>query len=179
MFIHFSKLFKLFLSLFDRSKAPSKFFCHFPPLFLQGFPSTRPVRLFCPFFFIYFMFSCITSCFFGKILNLLDFGFFVDSSHISWNWSMGFCYKLLYNWSWWFNLINLVNCENPTWGFCSIRSNLMKLACWIDLFDHYLVLSILFNDQLVNFLKIVQVVFQILGFFVRNSMLKPILWIWT
>lgn len=27
----FSKLFKLFLSLFDWSKAPSKFFCHFPP----------------------------------------------------------------------------------------------------------------------------------------------------
>ena len=107
----FSKLFKLFLSLFDLSKVPSKFFCRFPPKFSQDFPSTRPVRLFCPFFFIYFMFSCIKSCFLGKILNLLDFGIFVDSNHISWNWSMGFCYKLLYNWSWWFNLINLVNCK--------------------------------------------------------------------
>ena len=35
----------------------------------------------------------------------------------------------------------------------------MKLACWIDSYDHYIVLSILINDQLVNFLKIVQVVF--------------------
>ena len=41
-------------------------FCRFPPNFLQGFPSTRQVRLFCPFFFIYFMFSCIKSCFLGK-----------------------------------------------------------------------------------------------------------------
>ena len=37
----------------------------------------------------------------------------------------------------------------------------MKLACWIDSYDHYIVLSIFFYDQLVNFLKIVQVVFQI------------------
>ena len=79
----FSKVFKFFLSLFNRSKAPSKIFCRFPPNFLQVFPSTRPVRLFCPFFFIYFMFSCIKSCFLGKISNLLDFGIFLDSSHIS------------------------------------------------------------------------------------------------
>ena len=42
----------------------------------------------------------------------------------------------------------------------------MKLACWIDSYDHYIVLSILFYDQLVTFLKIVQVVFQILGFLI-------------
>ena len=51
----------------------------------------------------------------------------------------------------------------------------MELACWIDSYDHYIVLSILINDQLVNLLKFVQVVFQILGFFDGNSMLKPIL----
>ena len=42
----------------------------------------------------------------------------------------------------------------------------MKLACWIDSCDHYIVLAILFYDQLVNFLKIVQVIFQILRFLI-------------
>ena len=42
----------------------------------------------------------------------------------------------------------------------------MKLACWIISYDHYIVLSVLINDQLVNLLKIVQVVFQILGFLI-------------
>ena len=55
----------------------------------------------------------------------------------------------------------------------------MKLACWIDVIDHYILYSTLGDDQFVNFLQIEQVVFQILVFFVRNSMLKPILWIWT
>ena len=122
MFIHFFKNFQtLFLSI--RSvKGSKQDFCCFPPKVLQGFLSTRPLRLFCPFFFIYFMFSCIKSCILGKISNLLDFGIFVDSSHFSWNWSMGFCYKLLYNWSWWFNLINLVNCEKlKILGFESTR----------------------------------------------------------
>ena len=95
VFIHFFKNFQT-LSLSIRSVKGSKHdFCQFPPNFLQGFPSTRPVRLFCPFFFIYFMFSCIKSCFLGKFSNLLDFGIFVDSSHISWNWSMGFCWGML------------------------------------------------------------------------------------
>ena len=40
----------------------------------------------------------------------------------------------------------------------------MKLASYIDSLDHYIVLSILCNDQLVNFFNIEQVVFQILGF---------------
>ena len=65
--------------------------------------------------------------------------------------------------------------ENTRIGdFFSIRFNLMKLACWIDSYDHYIELSILFNDQLVNFLKIVRVGFQIFGVFDINSMLKPI-----
>ena len=51
----------------------------------------------------------------------------------------------------------------------------MKLVCWIDVIDHYFMYSTLCDDQLVNFLQIEQVVFQIFGVFVRNSMLKPIL----
>ena len=38
----------------------------------------------------------------------------------------------------------------PNWRFCSIRFNLMKLASWIDSYDHYIVLSILISDQLVK-----------------------------
>ena len=63
----------------------------------------------------------------------------------------------------------------PNWRFCSIRSKLIKLACWIDVIDHYFLNSALCADQLVNFLQIEQVVFQIFGVFVRNSMFKPIL----
>ena len=87
-----------------------------------------------------------------------------------------------------FNLINLVFCETLKilglvftwiWGFCSNWVQLTKVACWIDVIDHYFLYSILCDDQLVNFLQIEQVVFQIFGVFVRNSMLKPILWTWT
>ena len=53
----------------------------------------------------------------------------------------------------------------------------MKLACCIDVIDHLFLFSLMCDDKFVNLLQIVQVVFQILGFFVRNSMLKPILWI--
>ena len=95
VFIHFFKNFQT-LSLSVRSvKGSKQDFCRFPPNILQGFPSTRLVRLFCPFFFINFMFSCFKSCFLEKILNLLDFGIFVNSSYISWNWSMGFCWGML------------------------------------------------------------------------------------
>ena len=52
---------------------------------------------------------------------------------------------------------------------------MMKLACWIDYFDHYELFSILCDDQLVNLVQIEQVVFQKFGVFVINSMLKPIL----
>ena len=57
------KLFQnTFLSLFDRSRSQSNFFCRFPSKFLQGFSLPRPVRPYCPSFFIYFQFSCINSC---------------------------------------------------------------------------------------------------------------------
>ena len=49
----------------------------------------------------------------------------------------------------------------PNWGFCSIRSKLIKLPCWIDVIDHYFMNSTFCDDQLVNFLQIEQVVFQI------------------
>ena len=83
-----------------------------------------------------------------------------------------------------FNLINLVFCEKlkilglvfiRIWGFCSNWFQLMKLACRIDVNDHYFMYSILCDDQLVNLLEIEQVVFQIFWGFVRNYMVKPIL----
>ena len=49
-----SKLSNAFLSLFDRSKIPSKIFCHFRPNFFKGFCHLRPVRHLYPSFFIYF-----------------------------------------------------------------------------------------------------------------------------
>ena len=53
----------------------------------------------------------------------------------------------------------------------------MKLAYYIDVIDHPYLFSLMCDDQFVNFLQIVRVVFQFFGVFVRNSMLKPILWI--
>ena len=52
---------------------------------------------------------------------------------------------------------------------------MMKLVCWTDYFDHYKLFSILCDDQLINLVQIEQVVFQIFGVFVINSMLKLIL----
>ena len=52
---------------------------------------------------------------------------------------------------------------------------MMKLACWIDYFDHYELFSILCDDQLTNLVQIEQVIFQNFGVFVLHSMLKPIL----
>ena len=56
------------------------------------------------------------------------------------------------------------------WGFCSIRSKLIKLACWIDVIDHYFMNSTLRDDQLVNFLQIEQVVFQNFGVFLLETL---------
>ena len=112
MFKHFFKKFLNSFSLSIRSvKAPIKIFCHFLPFFLQGFSPLRPVRHFYPSFCIYLHVSCIKSCDLGKISNLRIFGGFDDSTCFSWNWSMGFCSKTLYNCSWWFILINLLFCE--------------------------------------------------------------------
>ena len=44
----------------------------------------------------------------------------------------------------------------------------MKLACCIDVIDHLYLFSLMCDDQFVNFLQIVQVVFQILGFLLET-----------
>ena len=133
------KLFQNVLSLSLRSvKVQRNFFCHFPWNFFKGFWLLRPVRPFYPSFCIYFHVSCIKSCNFRKISNQWIFGIFDDSSCFSSHWSIGFCCKMLYDYSCWFNLINLVICEKlkilgleytRIGGFCSIWFKLMKLAC--------------------------------------------------
>ena len=52
---------------------------------------------------------------------------------------------------------------------------MMKLACWVDSFDHYIPLSVLCNDQLIKLLSFFLSGFSIFGVFVITSMLKPIL----
>ena len=107
----FSKSFLTFLSPYDSVKAHLPFFVVFIHSFCKVFLSQgRYVRFTLPFAF-YVMFSCINSCFLGKFSNLCKFRIFVDSSQNFWNWSMGFCYWMLWTWSWCFNLINLVNFE--------------------------------------------------------------------
>ena len=64
----------------------------------------------------------------------------------------------------------------PNWGFCSIRSKLIKLACWIDVFDRHFMNSTLCDDQLVIFfLNGTSGFSNFWGFFVKNSIFKPIL----
>ena len=46
----------------------------------------------------------------------------------------------------------------------------MKLACYIDVIDHLYLFSLMCDDQFVNLLQIVQVVFQILGFFLLETL---------
>ena len=107
----FSKSFQTLSLSIRLVKAPIKIFCRFPPFLLQGFSPLRPIRHFYPSFCIYLHVSCIKSCDLEKFSNLRIFGVFDDSTCFSWKWSMGFCSKTLYNYSWWFNLINLLFCE--------------------------------------------------------------------
>ena len=44
----------------------------------------------------------------------------------------------------------------------------MKLVCCIDVIDHLYLFSLMCGDQFVNLLQIVQVVFQILLFFLET-----------
>ena len=140
----FQKFFKFSLSLRFRLGSTSNF-CRFLSFFLQGFSLRTPVRPFYPSFCFYFHISCILI---WEFRTYTFFRVFYDSSRILCNWSMGFVDILLYSWSLLENLINLEICEkskflglvlNPIWGFCSIWFNLMKLACWIDVIDHYFV----------------------------------------
>ena len=144
-----------------------------PPNFLQGFSPLRSVRPFYPSFCIYFHVSCIKSCILGKISNQWIFEIFDDSSCFSQNWSMDFCYKMLYNCSWWFDLINLVICE---------KLKILGLEwIWIGVFVQFgliwrnwlvwLIVLVITNCYLscimINLVKLLDFwnwVFQILGF---------------
>ena len=77
------------------------------------------------------------------------------------------------------NLINLGICVklkilgfviDPNWGFCSNWVKLMKLVGSIDVIGHFFLKSILYDDQLVNFFQIDQVVFQNFGVFVLETL---------
>ena len=46
----------------------------------------------------------------------------------------------------------------------------MKLACYINVIDHIYLFSLMSDDQFVNLLQIVRVVFQILGFFFLETL---------
>ena len=67
----------------------------------------------------------------------------------------------------------------PNWGFCSIWFILMKLACLVDWFGHFKLLSIKYNDLILSNYWISENGFSNFGVFAINSMLKPILWFWT
>ena len=97
---HFSKVFSNFSFSLRLGKGFFSIFCRFPPIFLQGFPLSKPVSPFYPSFCIYF------HVFMHKFMHY--FGVFDVLSQIFWNWSMGFvlgCYKLNLDgliWSiWW------------------------------------------------------------------------------
>ena len=155
---------------------------------MQGFSPTRPVRPLNPSFCSYFHVFMHYFMHFREFSDLFNLGIFVDSMLFFWNWSLGFVGILLYTWSLLINLINLGFCDklkflgfvlNSIWGFCSIRLKLMQLACWLDIIGHSKLFSNLCNDQLVNLFKKLTSGFIFFGVLVRNSMLKPILWVWT
>ena len=77
---YFSKvLFKLFsLSKLDKAHLP--IFCRFPPDFLQGFPLSKPVSLFCPSFCILLQVFMHFYMNFMGIFGTFQIGIFVDSS---------------------------------------------------------------------------------------------------
>ena len=69
----FSKLFKTFFLSLRLGKAPQRFFCRFPPNFLQGFSLPKPICLFYPSFCIVCHALCIFSWFLGTIFRLCIF----------------------------------------------------------------------------------------------------------
>ena len=182
---HFFKTFSNFPLSFRLGKAPLRIFCCFQPNSLQGFSLLRTVRPLYPSFCFYFHDFMHKLMHFNGIFETFHIWDFVESILFFWNWSLGFTLILLYSWYMLVNLINLGLCEkleilglvlNPIWGFCSIRLKLMKLACWFDVIDHSKLFSNLCDDQLVNFFKKLASGFNFIGVFIRNSMLKPILW---
>ena len=118
------KSFQNFFSLSDSARLHNKFFVVFFLISCKvSLSISRYVHITLSFSFI-FSFSCIE----GLFLDLAYFRVFDDSNLILWNWSLGFCSRMLYIWSLWFNLINFVVFEklkilglviNSNWGFCS------------------------------------------------------------
>ena len=141
----FSKVFQVFsLSLWFRLGSTLDF-CHFLSFFLQGFSLQTPVRPFYPSFCFYFHISCIFMHFNLGILNLF-LGFLMIQAEfcVIDQWVLliycyihDLCWLIWSIWGFWdvFKILGLV--LNPNWGFCSIWFNLMKLACWLDVIDHY------------------------------------------
>ena len=167
-FSHVQTLFKTFSLSIQSIKASNQFFVIFLLSFCKVFSLPRPIRPYYPSFFIYFQVSCIFIMHIWEFSNLRNLGVFF----FFFCWFKPFLSKLINGFLLWdaINMILVVQFDQfvelgkfgisrawnyPNWGFCSIRFNLMKLACWIDSYDHYIVLSILINDQLVNFLKII------------------------
>ena len=125
--------------------------------------------------FLLHCFSCFMHYFMFFWVKFSDYaylGFF--SNLILWIWSMGFVATMIYSWSMLVNLeiwrfvkilkiLKLV--LNSNWGFCLLWLQLMKLACWIDVIDHYFLKSILYDDQLVNFYKLIKWFFKFFGGF--------------
>ena len=172
LFQNFSKSF-LALSLRPIQRKCFFFFCRFPLNFSQGFCRLAPVRPFYPFFFSLISFFIHFFMDFREIFGPNSFWDF---------WCLrGFLSKLING----FLLVDDVNMffmirfdqfgemvsfwisrawNYPNWGFCLIGLNLMKLACVIDSFCHYILLSNLCNDKLINLLGFLKVGFQNLGF---------------
>ena len=146
---HFFKSFLSFLSL-SLSLSPIQTWLHlrflsFFIILFARFLSPNTGKTLLPFFL--FLLSHFTHFNLG-ISKLYIFGVFDDLGHIFWNWSLGFDPMKFLTWYLLENLINLEICEkskilglilNPIWGFCSIWFYLIKLACWLDVIDHYFV----------------------------------------
>ena len=89
------KSFQTFLSLSDSARLHSKFFVIFLLISCKVFLSiSRYVHITLSFSFI-FNFTCIFSCIEGLFSDLAYFGIFDDSNRIFWNWSLGFCSRML------------------------------------------------------------------------------------
>ena len=91
---NFSKVLSLSL---HSVKVQRKIFCRFPSNFFKGFWLLRPVRPFCPSFFIYFHVSCIYFHSFWENFKPKENLVFIDFNLFFQNWSLGICYEMLLN----------------------------------------------------------------------------------
>ena len=89
--ITFSKLFQTPFSLSDSDKHNPHFFVVFDQILCKVFLSQGQYVHYTLSFSFIFSFSCIE----GLFLNLAYFEVFDDSNLILWNWSLGFCSRIL------------------------------------------------------------------------------------